>query len=373
MAAALRRFALTCVLLAGCGSTHIADVTILDTPAPDPTTQWTRARPAEVGIDEAAIHALVQRIRDRYTSVQSLLIVRHGYLVTEEYFHANDADVLHTLQSVTKSITALAAGVAIGHGAMSVQDSVLPRFADYIDAANADARKRSLVVEDLLTMRTGLDWSEVNYDVSPLKQLNQCACDWIRFVLDWPMRLQPGQQWEYNSGGVILLGDFISRALGAPLTPWLDENLFAPIGIDTVRWFYGAGAIPHTGGGLWMRATDLARIGLLVLHGGAWEDRQLVDPDWLAEATRPHTTTSARWGGRSWSYGYLFWLTSLSGAATPAGDDIVVTAAGALGQWLFVVPRYDLVVVVNGNASTDAEYTTPVSFLFSDILPAVRH
>ncbi len=359
-------------LHAGCRSATGLQDTPLGGPAPDPTTSWTRATPAQVGLDETAITALVKRIRDGQNAVRSLLIVRHGYLVTEEYFNGSGPNVLHTLQSVTKSVTALTTGVAIRQGRMGVRDSILPRFPDYISVINADARKRALVVEDLLTMRTGLNWSESNYATSPLKQLNECACDWIRFVLDWPMLLQPGQQFEYNSGGVILLGQFVARAVNASFTAFAKDNLFTPLGIRSVQWYTGAGGVPHTGGGLYLKAADLARLGLLVLHGGVWDGQRLLDADWLEKATSVRTTTTATWGNHNWWYGYLFWLTPLSGSAPPAGSNIVITGSGALGQWLYVIPKYDMVIVFNGYSDAYADFVAPVNYLFSDILPAIR-
>jgi CubicO group peptidase (beta-lactamase class C family) len=357
----------------GCSSaTEPGHDTLRDSAAADPTAGWERATPAQAGLGEAQITALVQRIRTRPGGMRSLLIVRHGYLITEEYFNNSGPDVLHTLQSVSKSVTALAAGIAVTKGSLAVTDPVLARFPDYGNVQHLDEQKRALVVEDLLTMRTGLDWSESNYALSPLKQLNECACDWIRFVLDWPMRSNPGRDFEYNSGGVILLGEVTARASGAPFTTFIQQNLFAPLGITSVRWFMGAGGVPHTGGGLNMKAADLARLGLLVLHHGQWEGRQLIARAWLDRAVSVRTGTYAGWGNRSWSYGYLFWLTSLSGAAQPAGDDVVITGAGSLGQWLFVIPRHDLVIVMNGNSEAYDDFVAPVNYLFSDILPAVR-
>jgi CubicO group peptidase (beta-lactamase class C family) len=107
-----------------------------------------------------------------------------------------------------------------------VDDLVTPFFPDYQPIAGLDADKQALTVRDLLTMRTGLDWSEALYAGSPLDRLNTCGCDWVRFVLDWPMREPPGSRWEYVSGGVILLGAVIGRASGTRVDLLLDRDLF---------------------------------------------------------------------------------------------------------------------------------------------------
>ena len=108
---------------------------------------------------------------------------------------------------------------------------MLDHFPQDFPIANMDDRKSSLTVRDLLTMRDGFDWSENIYAGSPLQRLNDCRCDWIRFMLDWPMREQPGTRWEYVSGGVILLGALVGAAVGERIDLFGDRELFAPMGI----------------------------------------------------------------------------------------------------------------------------------------------
>jgi CubicO group peptidase (beta-lactamase class C family) len=119
----------------------------------------------------------------------------------------------------------------VHRGLLAVNDPIVRFFPDYQPIANSDTRKQSMTVRDLLTMRSGLDWSESNYGGSPLQRLNDCRCDWLRFVLDWPMREQPGTRWEYVSGGTILLGGVIGRAARARLDQFADAELFDPLGV----------------------------------------------------------------------------------------------------------------------------------------------
>src|SRR5262249_54361961 len=151
---------------------------------------------------------LAKRIgRNEIRDLNSLLIVRNGYLVFEKYFNGSGPDDVHTLQSDSKSITSLLIGIAIGQGKIhSLDEQVLDFFPESRHIDNLDEAKAALRVEDLLTMRPGLDWSEAVYEGSPLHRLNPCQCDWLRLVLAWPMREMPGTRFEYNSGGVIVLG-----------------------------------------------------------------------------------------------------------------------------------------------------------------------
>jgi len=325
-------------------------------------------------VDEAAIAGLVARLRGGSLGAEhALVIVRKGYLITDEYFAGWTADSIHTEQSVTKSVTSLVTGIAIGRGDLrGVEQPLIELLSRYAPIANLDERKRALTVRDVLTMRTGLDWNEDTYAGSPLEQLNNLQTDWLRFVVDWPMREQPGTRWQYNSGAVIALGGAIGIAAGVNTADYARTFLLRPIGITGDTWYRGfPDLLPHTGGGLLMSTRDLARVGYLVLRRGRWNATQVVPEAWIAESTRPVVMPTYRLGGRTSSYGYLWWLYTLNGAQPDASTrDIVVAASGAMGQWLFVVPKYDLVVAINAGITSGPD--PGLDMLFGTILPAVR-
>ena len=337
-----------------------------------PTDQWRTSSADEQALDRKKLKKLVKRIRrNDISGIDSLLIVRNGYLVIESYFNGWGPDDLHTLQSDTKSITSLLVGIARQQGFISsVDQKLLGFFPEYRRIKNVDDRKAAMSLRDLLTMRTGLNWSEDPYEGSPLSQLNNCGCDWLKFTLDWRMREQPGTRFEYNSGGVILLGGVIRNASGIPTDIFAQRFLFDPLGITRVRWYYGKpDNLPHMGGGLNLRPLDMAKIGYLVLRRGRWGDPQVVSEDWLAESLQ-HSVTSVRtFAGRPVDYGYLWWLLRLDGEGIEGPDADVYTAAGAQGQWIFIIPKYDMVVVSTGSTPS---FDKAVGFLFSDILRAVN-
>lgn len=337
-----------------------------------PAGEWRTSKPQNQGLDHVRIKRLIKRIRNnRIQGIDSLLVVRNGYLVTERYFNGWSRDRLHTLQSNTKSITSLLVGIAIDQGSInSVDDKVVPFFSEYQRIRNLDDRKAAMSVRDLLTMRTGLDWSESRYEGSPLQRLNTCECDWLKLVLDWPMREQPGTRFEYNSGGVILLAGIIRNATGMNTDQFAQQNLFDPLGIRQVSWHRGhPDALPHTGGGLLMRPRDMAKIGYLLLKKGRWGDRQVVSESWLDDSMQHWIRRPRTFRFHPTDYGYLWWLMPIDGASgdgEPNAD--ILTASGAQGQWIFAIPRYDMVVVVTGSAN---DFAVPVDFLYSDILQAV--
>jgi CubicO group peptidase (beta-lactamase class C family) len=253
----------------------------------------------------------------------------------------------------------------VHRGLLAVNDPIVRFFPDYQPIANSDTRKQSMTVRDLLTMRSGLDWSESNYGGSPLQRLNDCRCDWLRFVLDWPMREQPGTRWEYVSGGTILLGGVIGRAARARLDQFADAELFDPLGVVGASWFQGLpDSLPHAGGGLNLRPRDMAKLGLLVLDNGRWQGRPILPPAWIRESTERIERGVAAWASRSFDYGYYWWISSAA-----RGD--LITASGARGQWIFISPA-DRLVLVSTAENGDGRGIAAVDFLHAYVLAAVR-
>lgn len=221
-------------------------------------------------------------------------------------------------------------------------------------------------------MRSGFDWSEDHYETSPLYQMNTCQCDWLRFVLDWPMAEDPGTRWEYNSGASILLGGVLRAATGRDVWDFARQELFNPLGVQGGFWYVSQPpTIAHTGGGLNLRAQDVARLGYLVLRKGRWGKRHVVSEAWLQDSMR-HSTEDVRFfGGQSLDYGYQWWLLPLPRSLTRRNQPTDIYAAvGRWDQWIFVVPRFDLVVVVTGD--TSQTWAQPIEFLYDTILPAMR-
>jgi len=340
---------------------------------PPPGADWRTAQPQQVGLDQAALGALIRRIRNgSIPSVNSLVVVRQGYVVVDQYFNGSSRADVHTMQSVSKSITSLIVGIAVDQGKLEVGDSILRFFPQYTTLQNLDDRKRGVTVRDLLTMRSGIDFYEDPYPGSPLQILNDSPDDWVRMVLDRPMNDAPDGHWQYNSGGPIVLAGAVRAATATPFETFAHTNLFGPLGITTERWFRSPfDGLPHTGGGLNLRALDLVRIGYLLLRDGRWGDRQIISTGWLAAVTAPVTLRPRTFGSHQTDYGFLWWLLPLDGhGSTAERGNVVFTCAGARGQWLFVIPAFDLVVVVTG--ASDASFTAGPDVLYSTILPAIH-
>ena len=363
--AAIALLALTSALLST-RPTRLAPVS-----AASITSDWTGGSPTEHGLDPAALHSLADAIRDgrEFPDIHSLLVVRHGILVFEEYFHGHRADELHSLQSVSKSITSALIGIALDRGDLrGVGEKVLDFFPGREDITNLDDRKRALRIEDLLTMRSGTDYHERG-SRSPHDQLNSLSRGWDRFYLDRPMVRAPGTHFQYDSGGVILLSSLIEARTGRHADRYAAEHLFAPLGIERWDWYRNREGHPHTGGGLDLSSRDMARFGQLYLQKGSWEGRQVVSREWVATSTRRHVVFDPPRGDEV-GYGYLWWILR----PDPSGDrrHDIYAAMGFRAQYIFVVPEHDMVVVVTGGTQSWSDQQKPVQFLYSHVLPAVR-
>ena len=329
-----------------------------------PAAEWRTAEPERVGLDGARLRALVERLESNaIPGLHSLIVVRHGYVAIEEYFNNSSATQVHTMQSVSKSVTSLVAGIAIGEGKLATTTRVLDVLPQYDSLVRGDDRKRAVTIGHLLQMRSGINFHESPYAGSPLERLNTSQGDWVAIALGEPMNAAPGEHWQYNGGGVIALAAATQTAAGTPFATYARQKLFQPLGITTETWIRSPfNGLPHTGGGLNLRAMDLARIGYLVLRNGNWNGVQIVPAAWIEESTRVHTQRPRSFGAYGTDYGYLWWLMPVNN-----GADTMITASGNLNQWLFVVPRLDLVVAVTGGANQ----AFPPDFMIREILPSV--
>ena len=368
--------AVACATLLACGGASAGPQDVEQLPRDGstyfPTTSWRRADPDAAGMQASRLEALGESIAGGGApGVNALIIVRHGYLVTERYFNGTQPAASKTVQSVTKSVTSLLAGIAVDKGFLAADTRILTLLPEYDEIAATDARKRDITLRHLLAMRSGINFYEYPYEGSPLERLNTSRDDWVRIALAEPMNAAPGAMWQYNSGGVVAVAGMIRRAVGGDFYQFARDHLFTPIGVTSQLWHYSPfDNLPHTGGGLLLSPLDLARIGYLVLRRGMWDGTRIVSEEWLGESMTRITSRPATLGGHVTDYGLLWWLMPVDGSS-PSGnrDETIWVAAGNLNNWLFIVPRHDLVVVVTGG--DNRSFGAPVDFLYRDILPAV--
>lgn len=361
-----------------------------------PGETWPVSTPEAEGLDPDAIASLVADIEaGGYGLVNAFLLIRNGRVVANERFEQDYEAVmaehdttnhlynydhtawhpylegtdLHTLQSVTKSVLSAAIGIAIDEGHISGVDAPAMPFFEAYAPYPTDPRKEATTIEDLLTMRSGIQWNTAGgygSDTHSTIQL-EASDEWIRFILEQPTDTDPGTRYQYNDGASVLLGKILREATGQRADAWAREKLFEPIGIDRSYWKITPDGEADTEGGLYLATEDLARIGYLFLRGGEWDGRQVVSPEWVVASTAPVVPDIRPDNDRrDLGYGYQWWVLDAED-----GVSTIYAARGYGGQFLFVVPEHDLVVVFNGWHHHGRPPRSTSTALQERILPAV--
>jgi len=303
----------------------------LDAPA-WPTAGWRTSSPAEQGMDAAKLSEMLEAVKSQNLNLHSLLVIRNGAIVSENYFGSNDPNTRHELYSCTKSFIATLVGMAIDKGAISGIGQPVVGFFPNRTFKNANALKSSMTLEHLLTMTSGLDWLEGD----PTYQAMYMSRDWVGYVMDISMRSLPGGAFNYCSGCSHVLSAIIQASTRMNTRDFAEKELFRPLGITNVRWDADAQGLPIGGWGLQITPRDMAKLGYLYLHDGIWDGQQIVSSAWVKAATEKHTPTDGPLG-----YGYQWWTYPQWGA---------YAALGRYGQMIFVVPDLNLIVVTTAAA-----------------------
>ena len=354
------------VVAAGCGEAPAPPSAASPPPSrADLAGAWVESAPADVGLDPTTLAAAAAEAATM-PRFRSLLVARHGRLALERYFGGADATTLFDVRSVTKSVVSALTGIAL-------RDQVLPSIdapvAGYLSPPYVlDDVARGLTVRQLLTMTSGYQWNEDN-----VAEYNQwiVSGDHVQYLLDRPHASPPGAQFTYNSAAVHTLGVVLQRAAANPLPQYARDRLFAPLGIDAVAWEVLDRGTVNGGSGIQLRGRDLLKLGQLYLQQGWSGDRSVVPASWVEETTRPRFAWRNDHGAqKSVTYGMLWWVSDANPAA--------FFAWGYGGQFVYVVPGRDLVVVATTNWRALTE-TTPVALaedvlgiIVRDVVPAAR-
>ncbi|SDT49102.1 CubicO group peptidase, beta-lactamase class C family [Paenibacillaceae bacterium GAS479] len=269
----------------------------------------------------------------------------HAEQAGQELLHWNSSgeDRPAAILSCTKSVLSALIGIAIDQGIIgSVHDSIVPYLdgddQELVHALRDDPRKRSITLEHLLTMTSGLDWPDFDKPYWELKEAKNPTA----FVLGRPLAHELGDVFTYNSGGSQLLAIALERAAGESLSRFARRHLFRPLGIGPVRWNRLQGG-QEGGAGLSVGMRDLAKLGRLYVQEGSWEGKQIVSADWVRQSVQPHHKGLLHYEPAVYGcYGYHWWV---SPADKQPGPDFYF-AFGYGGQYLFAVPSLDLTVVV---------------------------
>ena len=343
-------------------------------PPPSLGDGWPTSTLGAEGIDQPAMERLVQSIIDMKMDepdapeIHALLITRHGHLVLEEYFHGISRDELHTLRSAGKSISGAVIGAAMHAGAPLRLDSrVYQVMNGGTFPPGLEPRKRAMTLENLLTMSSGHYCDDtddkapgnedyINDDLQPPNV--------IGYFMSVPMVTDPGANSVYCSMQPHLALTMLAEATHQSPLRIFDRLVARPMQITHYSWPLDTNGRPYGGGSVAIRARDFMKFGQLMLNGGVWNGRRILDASYARAAVAP------QYHLRNVYYGYLWWVEYYPYKGRKV---LGYSMRGAGGQLVFVVPELDLVVTtMGGNYSNRRGGRYLNNFIATSILPAVR-
>lgn len=330
-----------------------------------PSDDWKATSPELQGMNSTVIEGMYDFIANKKLNLQSVLIVRNGFIIEEEYlfnyarvpsdifmapyddyyYDQIHDDRLHAAWSVTKSVTSLLIGIAINKGFIdSVDQTFFEIFPDKWNPMYYNETKKDISIEDLLTQTSGLQWNELvdGFAIWPAYGYS------LFYILNKTLVAEPSTVFNYNTGNSELLAAILQERTGMKTSEFARKYLFEPIGLQATEWEWlespwpwGSGPvanISHGGFGIYMTPQAMARIGLLCLNNGNWAGRQVVPAAWITTSTQPHVTEGIF--DPTKDYGYLWWI-----------SPNYYCALGLFGQRIIVIPEYDIVVVFTAEIS----------------------
>lgn len=313
-------------------------------------------------INPIAITNYLQAVKENNQELHSLMIVRNGKVVAEQYFGENAANKPHALFSVSKTFTATAIGFAVQEGLLKVTDKVISFFPEKLPK-EVSSNLAALEVRHLLTMTVG-------HDVDPTRVLREKTdTDWVEAFLAFPVDHQPGTQYVYNSLATFMLSAILNQVTGERLLDYLQPRLLRPLGIVGATWDQNPQGIDVGGWGLQVKTEDMAKLGQFYLQKGQWKGKQLLPVSWIEEASAAQVPSLPAGQKKEdlkvepkdsdWlqGYGYQLWRSRHNS----------YRADGANGQFILILPEKNAVIVTTANIQN---MQAELNLIWEHLLPA---
>lgn len=316
-------------------------------------TSLPRSTPEAEGVPSAVILDWIQHLEQQVNAVHSIMIVRHGRVITEGWWAPYSASEPHMMFSLSKSFASTGIGLAVAEGKLSVDDTVLSFFPEEAPS-NPTAQLQAMRIRDLLTMSTGQHEDTLrSFPYSSSESL-------VKTFLSLPVAHKPGTHFVYNTPASFMLSAIVQKVTGETLLDYLQPRLFAPLGIENPTWEASRQGVSMGGYGLSIRTEDIARFGQLYLQKGQWEGRRLLPDSWVEQATAKQTSNgSSPTSDWEQGYGFQFWRCRHG----------VYRGDGAHGQYCIVMPAYDTVIAITSGAR---DMGAILNLIWDKLLPSLR-
>tara|TARA_B100001057_G_scaffold280708_1_gene281120 strand:+ start:8817 stop:9953 length:1137 start_codon:yes stop_codon:yes gene_type:complete len=368
--------------------------------------EWQYSNPEGEGLNISKIKILSDEFRNgMHGYVDAFLLIKNGKIVHEEYYENDYAELtknlkseqskilsenygdaakpiynyfdpkwhpyykdtdLHTIQSVSKSVTSALIGIAIERGEINGLNEKIAQYFPNHSSQFMDPLKSKITIEDLLTMRAGIKWDESSHAYT--NPMNNAASmensnNWIDYILSLPMEYKPGEKFVYNSGITVLLSHILHEASGMQANEYAEKYLFNKLGIQDYFWKKTPNNLTDAEGGLYLSTRDFAKIGMLYLNDGRWNGSPVITNEWVELTMSPDTDIEES----SRKYGYQWWLVPYENNQ----EKWMYSGSGYGGQYLLIVPEYQLVMVFNGWNIFDIPRPS-IEYLSQRVLEAIQ-
>ena len=331
-----------------------------------PTADWAISK---ADFDKEKILALNKKIAQRdFKNVTSLVMIKDGELLLEEYFNEANRNTLHDTRSVGKSFASTLAGIAIEEGHLKDETVTLGQIFDVKKHQNFDQRKADIPLQDLMTMRSILAASDGDMDSPGQEEKMYPSKNWMQFGLDLSIdeAKVKERKFDYSSVSSVLVGGAIHELVPNGLENYLLEKVFQPLGIKAYRFQQTPQKVLNTAGSIQLTSLDLAKYGQLYKNKGEWNGQQIISKDWVKKSLSPLVSNEQT---DSDGYGYFFWHKTyeIDGKAYPCAY-----ASGNGGNKIIIFENLPIVIVITATA-----YGKPYGHMQADeiveeyLLPAV--
>lgn len=296
-------------------------------------------------IDNAKIEELNRKIAKQiYKNVTSIVAIKGGKILIEEYFNGTNRNTLHDTRSVGKSFASTLLGIAIEDKYLKSETQTLKEFYDLKSFQNYSTSKDSITLKSLLTMSSTFEGSDMNSESIGNEENMYPTKNWVDFTLNLPIdkTKAANKHWDYFTAGCIVIGDIINKSVPNGLEKYANKKLFSPLNITKYKWQFTPQKVANTAGSLQLRSLDYAKFGQLYKNQGTWNGKQILSQEWIAKSLSHQMAIS-----ENEYYGYLFWNKTYK---VDGSDYEVYYSSGNGGNRIFIFKDQPIVIVITSTA-----------------------
>lgn len=308
-------------------------------------------------------------LKDSLPNTHSVLISKKGKIIYENYFDGYNSQIPHDMRSASKSISSAIVGIAKDKSLFKNVEQSIFDFLPKEYQIYKDSLKSKIDIKSLLTMSSGLDAVDFGIKRKSLASEDnyQPTQDWTKTILRAPMINEPNIHANYGSANPYLLGVAMDSVVSEPLEMFMDKNLFQKLGISNYIIQTDMTGRPYFGGGMYLTPRGLIKFGELYLNKGKSNGKQILSENWIKNSFKNYRVLENTVDKNG--YGYLWWHYKYQFNGTSINSN---EARGAGGQYIFVLPKLEMVVVITSGNYRNGKTQQPELILEKYILPYIE-